>query len=89
MDNSLLRKLAQRVRRKHPRERNVPRLLELMADTNVADFRTIADVVHGACVDDNAILKAIKSARKEIVGARIPIRLVVSRRTLLKRRVPS
>jgi hypothetical protein len=76
--------LANAIRRDHPRQRNVPKLLELLAVESVVDFETIRDKVHGAKVDDDAVEKTILRARRAIIEARLPIRITVSDRKVLR-----
>jgi len=83
------RGLAQAIRRDHPRQGKVPRLLDLMADMDEVDFETIARVANESNVDDEAVRDTIKSTRKVIVKANLPFKLVVSRRRLFKRSLPS
>jgi hypothetical protein len=83
-----LKELAAAIRRDHPRRRNVHRFLDLIADNDEVSFEEIADKVHQANVEDDAIEKTIGKARKAIVGAILPVSLVVSDRRVSKRPIP-
>jgi hypothetical protein len=83
-----LKELAAAIRRDHPRQRNVPRFLSLIADNDEVTFADIEDKVHQAKVEDEAIEKTITNARKAIVSAKLPIALVVSDRQVNKKAIP-
>jgi hypothetical protein len=87
-DPSPLIELANSIRRDHPRKRNVPNFLELIAHHDVVDFNTIADKAHGSEVDDNAIEKTVIKARKAIVEANLPFSICISDRRVLKKCLP-
>jgi len=74
--------LANCIRRERPRQRNVPRLLELLSKRESLTFDEIADLVHEAQVDDSAIEKTIRQTQHVIVKAGLPYRLVTSNRTV-------
>jgi hypothetical protein len=82
-----LAELADLIRRDQPRSRNVPALLDYMHAHPKATFRELADKVHGAEVDDDAIKRTIVAARKAIVAAGLPFRLSVSKGVLDRKRV--
>jgi hypothetical protein len=84
-----LHELADAIRRDRPRQRNVPKFLDLIADENVVDFNDIRDKVHGAKVDDDAIKKTISNARAAIIEARLHITLIVSDRRVYKKQTSS
>jgi hypothetical protein len=77
--------LANKIRRDHPRQRNVPKFLELIAHEDPVDFDMIRDKVHEAEVEDNTVDKTIIKARQAIVEARIPITISVSARRVYKK----
>jgi hypothetical protein len=82
-----LRELAAEIRRDHPRQRNVPGFLELIEEKSEVDFDEIADKVHGARVDDDAIEKTVIGARKAIVKARLRFAIHISGRQVLKKSI--
>jgi hypothetical protein len=79
-----LQELAAAIRRDHPRQRNVPKFLELIADRDEVGFDEIADVAHGARVEDNAVEKTVIKAKRLIAKARLPIILTTSERRVFK-----
>jgi hypothetical protein len=83
-----LKELAAAIRRDNPRQKRVPKFLDLIADNDDVSFEQIATVAHEAVVEDEAIEKTITKARKAIVGARLPIALAVSDRRVSKKSVP-
>jgi hypothetical protein len=83
-----LKELADAIRKKHPRQRNVPKFLDLIADRDAVDFDEIAMSVHGAMVEDNAVQKTVIKAKKAIAEARLPVNLVTSERRVLKTQAP-
>jgi hypothetical protein len=83
-----LKELAAAIRRDHPRQKRVPRFLDLIADNDDVSFEEIEEKAHQAVVVDEAIEKTIAKARKAIIGARLPIALVVSDRRVSKRTIP-
>jgi hypothetical protein len=87
--NSALRELAAKIRREHPRQRKVPKFLELIAEQDEVGFDEIADKVHGAPVDDDAVEKTVLAARKAIVEAHLPLAIHVSGRRVLKKYLPA
>jgi hypothetical protein len=80
-----LLELADRVRRDHPRMRNVPKLLEYIYDKYKVTFEELRKHVHGTKVDDDAIVGAIKRARGYIQKAGLPVQLTVSGECLYRK----
>ena len=66
----------------------MPRFLELIADERKVIFEQIADVVHGAEVEDNAIEKTVIEARRAITKANLPYRISVSDRVVYVKPLP-
>ena len=64
-------------------------MLQLLHKQATVDFDQIADVAHGAKVDDSAIEKTIQGARKAIAKWGLPYRLVASQRTVRAVRMPT
>jgi hypothetical protein len=83
-----LKELAAAIRRDHPRQRRVPRFLDLIADNDEVSYEEVAEIVHEAIVEDETIEKTIANARKAIIGARLPLALVVSDRRVSKKPIP-
>jgi hypothetical protein len=85
---STLKELAAAIRRDSPRQKRVPRFLDLIADNDDVSFHDIEDKVHEAVVEDCTIEKTIVKARKAIIDARLPFTLVVSDRRVSKKPIP-
>jgi hypothetical protein len=77
--------LARIVRRDRPRQGMAARLFELMDRNEAVDFDTLKDEVHQADVDDDAVEKMIKNARKLIKTYHLAASLTVSDRRVSRR----
>jgi hypothetical protein len=77
--------LAAIVRREKPRQSAVARLLDLLHKESQVSFDQLQEKVHLCRVDDDAIERQIKSAKRWISEYKMPFELVVSDRYLSRR----